>query len=246
MAALPEAACDSICSMFPFSQCLDWLSPVFRMHVQKHGVSANLGVTLQQSSFTLVLLPILHKLFPDKSCKMVLMTPVRLFAGESVLRHFASQAASEAVSGRPVVTGACPRTWGHLWRCGWEVSSFSSKGHPLGQSRVVRSSSKHRALQVREGKLKCCCVWSCSCLLSSSRATPWACCLEEVAFSAQLLPRGEFPCACLQHSICQQDARVLAVFCHGELAPAWGKGQRWDVFHDRGEARCPPWFPPHH
>ena len=84
------------------------------MHVQKHDVGASLEAALQQSSFTLVLLPILHKPFPDESSKTVLVTPSGLFAGELVLRHFASLAASEAVPGSPAVTGACPRTWGCL------------------------------------------------------------------------------------------------------------------------------------
>lgn len=57
---------------------------------------------------------ILHKPFPDKSRKMVLVTPGRLCAGEMVLRCFAPQAASEAVPGSPAVTRACPSTWGRL------------------------------------------------------------------------------------------------------------------------------------
>lgn len=207
MAALPGAACGSICSTFPFSRCLDWLSPVFRMHVQKHGVGASLGVTLQQSSFTLALLPIPHKAFPDKSCKTVLMAPGWLFAGESVLGHFASRAASEAVPGSPAGTGVCPQDLGPSLKVWMTRLLLRLEGSPLRTVQCSQELERALGTRVREGKLKCCRVWPCSRLLWSAKATPWASCLEEATFSAQLLPRGESPCACLQRCVCQQGAQ---------------------------------------
>lgn len=105
--------------------------------MQKHGVGASLGVTLQQSSFTLALLLILHKPFPDKSCKTVLVTPGWLFAGESVPTRFASQAASEAAPGSPAVTGTCPRDSGPSLKAWVRGLLLQQKGSPL---RMVWSS----------------------------------------------------------------------------------------------------------
>lgn len=74
-----------------------------------HRSTAWVPVSEIHLSFTLVLLPILDKPFPGKSCRIALVMPGWLIAQESMMhRHFAPLAASEAVPGSPVVTGVSP------------------------------------------------------------------------------------------------------------------------------------------
>lgn len=146
-------------------------------------------------------------------------------------------------------------TRGHPWRRRWEVSSFSRKGHPFGWSGVVGSSSELWAPQVRDGKLKCCRVCPCLHLLWSVRVALWASCLEAAPFSAQFLPRGEFPCTCPQHCLCQQGAWEAcgvspwrACLCLGQgmalrcLPPPW----RGSTFSLVPSPPSPPLKHPHH
>lgn len=235
VAVLLGAACVSICSAFPFSRCLDWLSPVFQMHVQKHGVGASLGVTVQQSSFTLVLLLILHKPFPAKSCKTVLMALAGCLLGSQCpgilclgQLYLAAQRWLEHV----------PWAWSHPWRCEWEVCSFSSKGHSLDSQELKQplctpgESGKAEVLlclAMLTPALKCQSstmgILLRGCIFSTASATGW------------------FPVPV--HNLCfPARCRVPGAVLPWELASAWGKGQHWDVSHDHGEAQCSPYFPP--
>lgn len=196
------------------------------MHVHKHGVGASLRVTLQQSSFTLALLLILHKLFPDKSCKMVLVTPGWLFAGESVPRRFASQAASEAVLGSPVVTGACPQDLGPSLKAWVRGLLLQLEGSPLGTVQGSLELKRVLGTSGERGKVK---VLPCLAMLMSTLK------YQSDAMNL-LLRRGRVvstASATGRASLCLSAALRLPARCTGglvvfrcrELTSAWGKGQ---------------------